>query len=115
MMADYDGISPSHSRAMSQYLGLDEITPYDYLQLQRVPFFIHIPGHDQGKVMSEIAGQIDVKPTLLHLAGIETDQDIYFGNDLFHDDRKGYIAFGIVDNIIEENIYKANNTYDLIT
>ena len=115
IMGDHDGISATHNRAMSQYLGLDEMTPYDYLQLQRVPFFIHIPGHDKGKVMSEIAGQIDVKPTLLHLVGIETDEDVYFGNDLFHDDRKGYIAFRNGDYISEEHIYTANTCYDRMT
>ena len=92
IMGDHYGISQNHNRAMSTYLDKDEITAYDHIQLQRVPFFIHIPGHGEGEVRSEIAGQIDVKPTLLHMAGIKTDNDIYFGNDLFHEDRKGYIA-----------------------
>src|SRR5699024_6764197 len=61
MMGDHYGISENHDKAMSQYLDKDEITPYDHVQLQRVPMFIHIPGHEDGKVMSEVTGQIDVK------------------------------------------------------
>ncbi|MBT2214455.1 LTA synthase family protein [Virgibacillus dakarensis] len=92
IMGDHYGISANHNKAMSQYLEKEEITPYDHIQLQRVPFFIHIPGSGKGKVMSEVSGQIDIKPTILHLLGIDTENDIYFGNDLFSDDRKGYIA-----------------------
>lgn len=112
IMGDHDGISANHNRAMSMYLEKDEITPYDYVQLQRVPFFIHIPGHDKGKVMSRVSGQIDIKPTLLHLAGIETDNDIYFGNDLFHNDRKGYIALRNGDFISEEYVSTSGACYD---
>src|SRR5690625_920145 len=104
IMGDHDGISAEHHKAMSQFLNKDEITPYDHIQLQRVPFFIHIPGHDQGEVMSKISGQVDIKPTLLHMVGIETDHDIYFGNDLFHDDREDPIIFRNVDFISEEYV-----------
>ena len=112
IMGDHDGISANHNRAMSMYLGKDEITPYDSIQLQRVPFFVHIPGHDKGEVMSEVSGQIDIKPTLLHLVGIETDDDIYFGNDLFHDDRKGHIALRNGDFISDDYIFTGDICYD---
>lgn len=112
IMGDHDGISANHNRAMSQYLDKDEITPFDQIQLQRVPFFVHIPGHDQGKVKSEIAGQIDIKPTLLHLVGVETNHDVYFGNDLFHDDRKGYVAFRNGDFVSNDHVYTSDTCYD---
>lgn len=115
IMGDHDGISANHNRAMAQYLEQDEITPYDYVKLQRVPFFIHIPGHGEGEVMDKIAGQIDVKPTLLHMAGIEMNHDIYFGNDLFHDDRKDFIAFRNGDFISDEYIYTSGICYDYDT
>src|SRR5699024_10645114 len=102
----------NHNKAMSEYLDKDEITPYDFIQLQRVPFMIHMPGHGEGEVMSKISGQIDIKPTLLHLAGIETDHDIYFGNDLFHDDRKPFIALRNGDYISEDYIYTNDSCYD---
>lgn len=112
IMGDHDGISEHHNQAMAQYFDKDEITPYDNALLQRVPFFIHIPGHDKGQVMSKVAGQVDIKPTLLHLAGIETDHDVYFGNDLFHDDHRGYVAFRNGDFISEDYVYTGGTCYD---
>lgn len=112
IMGDHDGISANHNKAMSMYLDKEAITPYDYIQLQRVPFLIHIPGHGEGQVMEEVAGQIDIKPTLLHLVGIDTSNDIYFGNDLFHKDRKGYIALRNGDFISEEFISTNGTCYE---
>lgn len=115
IMGDHDGISANHNRAMGMYLEKEQITAYDHIQLQRVPFFIHIPGHDQGEVISEVSGQIDIKPTLLHLVGIETENDIYFGNDLFVDDRKDYIAFRNGDFVSDEHVYTSDTCYDRLT
>ncbi|GLO68326.1 MULTISPECIES: LTA synthase family protein [Oceanobacillus] len=112
IMGDHFGISENHNKAMSQYLGNEKITPYDHLQLQRVPLFIHIPGSGKGKVMSDVSGQIDVKPTLLHLLGIETENDIYFGNDLFSDDRKGYILFRNGDFVSENYVSAGGSCYN---
>ena len=112
IMGDHYGISANHNRAMSRYLEKDEITPFDHVQLQKVPFFVHIPGHGKGKVMDKIAGQIDVKPTIMHMVGLDTSNDIYFGNDLFHDDRKGFIALRNGDFISDDYIYTSSICYD---
>ena len=112
IMGDHDGISANHNKAMSEFLGKEEITPYDYIQLQRVPLFIHIPGHNQGKVVDKIAGQIDLKPTILHMVGVDTSHDIYFGNDLFHNDRKEFIAFRNGDFVSEDYVSTSGICYD---
>ncbi|UJL44846.1 LTA synthase family protein [Virgibacillus sp. NKC19-16] len=112
IMGDHIGISANHNKAMSQYLDKEEITPYDQVQLQRVPFFLHIPGHGEGEVKSEVTGQIDVKPTLLNLLGVEAENDLYFGNDMFSDDRKGYIALRNGDFISDEYISTSGVCYD---
>lgn len=112
IMGDHYGISENHDKAMSQYLGKEKISPYDHVQLQRVPMFIHIPGYEDGKVMSKVSGQIDIKPTLLHMLGISTENDIYFGNDLFSDDRKGYIALRNGDFISKEYISTSGICYN---
>lgn len=112
IMGDHFGISENHNKAMSRYLGKEEITPYDQVQLQRVPLFIHIPGSGKGKVMSEVAGQIDVKPTLLNLLGVGTNNDIYFGNDLFSNDRKGYVAMRNGDFISEKYVSASGVCYN---
>lgn len=112
IMGDHYGISENHNRAMSQYLGKEKITPYDHVQLQQVPFFIHIPGNGNGKVMSKVSGQIDVKPTLLSLLGVKAEKDIHFGNRLFIDDRKGYIALRNGDYISEKYISTSGICYN---
>jgi lipoteichoic acid synthase len=115
IMGDHYGISSNHNKAMSMYLDKEEITPYDHVQLQRVPLFIHIPGHGKGEVKSTIAGQIDMKPTLLNLLGIKEENDIYFGNDLFNENRKGYIALRNGDFITEDYIYTNDTCYNFKT
>ncbi|KPL58558.1 LTA synthase family protein [Rossellomorea vietnamensis] len=81
MYGDHYGISENHNKAMSQYLGKD-ITPFVSTQLQQVPLIIHVPGKE-GKTISKVSGQIDLKPTIMHLLGIDTKKDIQFGSDLF--------------------------------
>ena len=115
IMGDHIGISANHNRAMSMYLDKEEITPFDQVQLQKVPLFIHIPGHGEGEVISEVAGQIDLKPTILSLLGIEHKSDIYFGNDLFSEDRKGYIALRNGDFISNDYVSTAGMCYDVNT
>src|SRR5690625_5274739 len=115
IMGDHDGISVEHDKAIMQFLDLDELTAYDLMQWQRVPLFIHIPGHGEGKIMSKISGQIDLKPTMLHMAGIDTEHDIYFGNDLFHNDRKEFIAFRNGDFVSEKYVYTNDTCYDRLS
>lgn len=112
IMGDHYGISANHNKAMSQYLGKEEITPYDHIQLQRVPLFIHIPGFGKGEIKSEIAGQIDMKPTLLNLLGIKNNQDIQFGNDLFSKQRKDFIALRNGSFITDKYIYTNDTCYN---
>ncbi|CEI84141.1 Lipoteichoic acid synthase 2 [Oceanobacillus oncorhynchi] len=112
IMGDHIGISANHNKAMAQYLDQDEITPYDQVQLQRVPLFIHIPGDGNGQVMDEIAGQIDLKPTMLNMLDVDPGEDIYFGNDLFSDDRKDYIALRNGDFVSDDYVSTAGICYD---
>ena len=114
LMGDHYGISENHNEALAKFLGKDEITPYDTIQLQRVPFFIHIPGiTDQDpKVMSDISGQIDVKPTLLHLLGIDTTDMILFGQDLFSPERTPFAVLRNGSFITEDYISVSTLCYD---
>ncbi|RDW19197.1 hypothetical protein CWR48_09105 [Oceanobacillus arenosus] len=111
VMGDHIGISANHNEALSMYLGKEAITPIDQVELQRVPFIVHIPGTGNGRVISEVSGQIDVKRTLLSLIGIEAGDDIQFGNDLFANDRKGYVALRNGDFISKDFIYTTGACY----
>lgn len=111
MMGDHYGISDFHNRAMGMYLDKDEITPYDHVQLQRVPFYIHIPGHE-GEVISDISGQIDVKPTIMHLLGIDDSHDLSFGTNLFGPNRKEFIALRDGSFVTDDYLYSKDICYD---
>ncbi|WP_230199533.1 LTA synthase family protein [Bacillus testis] len=110
LYGDHYGISENHNAAMAQYLNKEEITPYDSAQLQKVPLIIHIPGH-KGKVMTEVAGQVDLKPTLLHLLGIPTKDNIEFGADLFSKDRLGFTVFRDGSFITEDLTFTKDTCY----
>lgn len=111
MYGDHYGISENHNEAMAQYLD-KEITPYETAQLQRVPLFVHIPGYGEGHVDEEVGGQIDLRPTVLHLLGEETTKDMQFGGDLFSDEHKEFVVFRDGRFITDENVFAGNVCYD---
>ncbi|MBM7542407.1 putative sulfatase [Amphibacillus cookii] len=111
MMGDHYGISDFHNRAMATYLDKDEINGYDHVQLQRVPLYIHIPDQE-GEVISDIAGQVDVKPTLMHLLGVDDSSDISFGTNLFGPNRKEFVALRDGSFITDDYVYTSGVCYD---
>ncbi|WP_033541929.1 LTA synthase family protein [Planococcus sp. CAU13] len=111
MYGDHYGISENHNTAMAQYLG-KEITPFETAQLQKVPFFVHIPGSDKGHVNEKIGGQIDMRPTILNLMGVESDRDIQFGGDLFSEEHEEFTIFRDGRFITGENVYAGGVCYD---
>lgn len=112
MYGDHYGISENHNKAMAQYLGKEEITPYDSALLQSVPLFIHIPGSNDGQVMEEVSGQIDLRPTLLHLLGIDTSKDMQLGADLFSEEHEDFVIFRDGRFITDEVVYAGEVCYD---
>lgn len=113
LYGDHYGISENHNEAMSQYLG-KEITPYENAQLQRVPMFVHIPGvtDKNPKEFDTVGGQIDLKPTIKHLLGMETKNDIQFGADLFSEDRNDFVVFRDGSFVTDNVVYTKNACYD---
>lgn len=91
MYGDHYGISENHNDAMAKVMG-KPITPYENAQLQRVPLFIHVPGV-KGKVIHKYGGEVDVRPTLLHLLGVDTKDYISFGSDLLSDKHREIVPF----------------------
>src|SRR5690606_28114603 len=89
---DHYGISDNHNEAMAELLG-EDITPLKYAELQRVPFMIRIPGVEGQGTNHAYSGQIDVMPTILHILGIDAQDYIMFGTDLFSEDHKEYVPF----------------------
>lgn len=109
---DHYGISNNHHRAMAQFLEKEEITPYDEVQLQRTPLYIHVPGQEKGEVISKVVGQVDVRPTLLNLLGVE-DETINFGIDVFADNAEdAFVVLRDGSFITDKYVYAQGTFYD---
>jgi lipoteichoic acid synthase len=91
MYGDHYGISENHNKAMEKVIG-KEITPFENAGLQRVPFFIRVPGMEGG-VNHEYGGQMDILPTLLHLLGTDTKKYVHFGTDLLSEQHDDLVPF----------------------
>jgi len=89
---DHYGISRNHDKAMGNFLGLGRnINDIESTQLQRVPLIIHVPGQ-KGQSIHKVTGQVDIKPTILNLLGIDNEKDIFFGEDMFADTKDSAIT-----------------------
>lgn len=113
LYGDHYGISENHNKAMSEYLG-KEITPFESTQLQKVPLIVHIPGQ-KGKTISTVSGQVDLKPTILHLLGIDTKKDIDFGSDLFSKGRFDFTVLRDGSFITKDYVFTRETCYDKAT
>ena len=92
MYGDHYGLSESYYEDLAILLQEEEITLNRHLDLQRVPFIIHLPNQEEGEVVSTVTGQIDMKPTLFNLVGLPVNAYINFGQDLFAADRRELIV-----------------------
>lgn len=116
LYGDHYGISENHNAAMGQFLG-KEVTPFDEIQLQRVPFVVHIPGvtDKNPETISDVSGQIDIRPTLMHLLGIETNDEIEFGKDLFSKNKLPFTVLRDGSFITDKFVYTSGTCYDKST
>ncbi|WP_338789084.1 LTA synthase family protein [Metabacillus sp. FJAT-53654] len=116
LYGDHYGISENHNVAMEKFLG-KEITPFETIQLQRVPFIVHIPGvtDKEPQTISKVAGQIDIRPTIMSLLGIDTSEQIQFGTDVFSDEKLSFTVLRDGSFITENNVYTRGVCYDKAT
>lgn len=110
LYGDHYGISENHNNAMGEYLGT-EVTPFVSAQLQRVPLIIHIPG-EKGETISTVSGQIDLKPTILHLLGVDTKEDIEFGRDLFSEEINDFAVLRDGSFITKDHVFTREICYE---
>ncbi|WP_070120990.1 LTA synthase family protein [Bacillus marinisedimentorum] len=110
MYGDHYGISSNHNTAMGEITG-EEITPYKNAQLQRVPVFIHIPGV-KGEKVDEYGGQLDIRPTMLHLLGVDTKDYISLGTDLLSEQHKELVPFRNGDFVTPEYTQVDSKCYE---
>lgn len=102
LYGDHYGISENHNEAMANVIG-QEITPYINVQLQRVPLYIHVPGvESSGKPVDTYGGEVDVRPTIFHLLGIDTKDYIQIGSDLLSPEHREIVPFRSGDFVTPE-------------
>lgn len=89
---DHYGISDNHKKAMAKLTGIKNFNDYNNAMYQRVPFMIHMDGL-KGGIHHTYGGEIDVLPTLLHLLGIDTTNNVMFGTDLLSPQHDQTVAF----------------------
>lgn len=110
MYGDHYGISEKHSGAMSLVTGR-QMSPFENAQLQRVPLFIHIPKM-AGGTRSTYGGEVDVRPTLMNLLGIDTKNYIQFGTDLFSSEHRPIVPFRNGNVMTEKYTITGGGVYD---
>ncbi len=110
MYGDHYGISENHNEAMAKVLGVDQITPAINAKLQRVPLFIHVPGVNGG-VQHQVGGEVDVRPTVLHLLGTDTKDYMEFGSDLLSKDHRNWALFRNGDFVSSDVIQLKDKCY----
>lgn len=114
LYGDHYGISNARNKELAQLLGKDRDnwSNFDNAQVQRVPYMIHIPGMNKGKIIDTYGGQVDALPTLLHLLGVDTQNYIQLGQDLFSPDHKQLVAFRDGDFVTPNYTYYGGVLYD---
>ena len=114
LYGDHYGISNSRNLKLASLLGKSSSTwsDFDNVQMQRVPFMVHIPGQENGGIFEQYGGEIDVMPTLLHLAGIDSKKYLLFGSDLFSKDHDQTVAFRNENFITPKYTVVGSTTYE---
>lgn len=115
MYGDHYGISENHNSAMEKVIG-KPIDAFENAQLQRVPLFIHIPkakgaSHPTYGTNPTYGGDVDVRPTVLNLLGIDTKDYIQFGTDLFSKQHRQIVPFRNGDVVTNQYTITDGNVY----
>ncbi|MFZ3580082.1 LTA synthase family protein [Virgibacillus sp. DJP39] len=107
---DHYGISSKYESGVHALLDQKD-TPLNHLELQQVPFIIHIPGQE-GRVINTIGGQIDIRSTVLHLLGISTENRMSFSHNLFTRTNSEPVVFRDGSMVTGNYAYINNLCYD---
>lgn len=117
LYGDHYGVSNGRNRNLAELVGKSSATwdDYDNAQMQRVPLMIHIPGQENGGISHTYGAQVDVLPTLLHLLGVDTQNYIQLGQDLFSDEHQQMAIFRDGSFMTPEYTYYNSVLYDNTT
>ncbi|MBS4173859.1 LTA synthase family protein [Bacillus sp. FJAT-49736] len=110
LYGDHYGISKSYDQELEAVLG-KKISNTDQLDLQKVPFIIHVPG-ERGKQINSLGGEIDIRQTIFDIMGVEPQKEaIDFGRSLFSTDQKNLVIFRDGSFVTNKYAYLENGCY----
>ncbi|WP_163527710.1 LTA synthase family protein [Halobacillus ihumii] len=107
---DHFGISENHQKAMGEYLGKD-INEFEQFQLQQVPLLFYGKGIEPQENHT-VGGQVDLRPTLMNMLGIEDNNPIQFGHDLLSEERRQLMITRDGDFASEKYVGIQGSCYD---
>ncbi|WP_347550883.1 LTA synthase family protein [Pseudalkalibacillus hwajinpoensis] len=110
LYGDHYGLSETYNTALGEYFG-EEIGAVEHVMLQKVPLIIHIPGQE-GKEFDTVGGQVDLKPTILELLGVEENPSLNFGTSLLSTKRQELVIFRDGSFVTNNLIYTENTCYN---
>lgn len=87
---DHHGLNSkddSNNECMTRYLGKE----YDYNEMLKIPFIVHIPGSGVKETISTVGGQVDFLPTVANLFGEPIINPYILGQDIVNAE-EGYVA-----------------------
>jgi lipoteichoic acid synthase len=110
LYGDHYGISKSYDKELEDVLG-KKITATDQVNLQKVPFIIHVPGV-AGKQINTLGGEIDIRQTILDILGVKPNHEaIDFGRSLFSNHKKNLVVFRDGSFVTDKYTYIDNGCY----
>ncbi|MDQ0272220.1 LTA synthase family protein [Cytobacillus purgationiresistens] len=113
LYGDHYGISEKYETALTDFLENEE-SPINHTLYKQVPVIIHIPGL-AGETISTPGGEVDIRPTLLHLLGIESENLMSFGHNLLTRSNRHPVVFRDGSFVNDKYVMQNNICYKKAT
>jgi len=111
LYGDHYGISKSYDKELEEVLG-KKISITDQLNLQKVPFIIHVPG-EKGKQINTLGGEVDIRQTILDIMGVDPKKEVVdFGRSLFSTNKKNLVVFRDGSFVTNKYAFLDDGCYD---
>lgn len=116
---DHYGISNSRNTTLNEVLNITEDwTGYNNAMMQRIPLMFYIPNsniNSSNEINHKYVGQIDILPTLLNMIGVNSDNLLFFGQDIFSKNYDNVVEFRDGGFVTDEFTYYKVKTYNTET
>ncbi|WP_315119639.1 LTA synthase family protein [uncultured Clostridium sp.] len=119
LYGDHYAIPKENKGELAKFLGLNDFTELEWMELNKVPLMIHFP-EDQHKGLYELyGGQVDLYPTLANIFNLPVEN--MMGKDLFNSKegkvifRNGSFTDGKVFYLSSDNSFYDMNTGNKIS